>query len=203
MMKHSCLVVLLFLCIVFPSTRHATAQEATVEPEPAPILGATYSTTDGHFSVGFPKNWVLQSADSDVNKILIHMSGDFDALKYFPDRSDKFLSGNIIVSVAVFERSVLQYPNVTFDNTLDVLSLRKALPDVEPNWEYETLTALTINNQPAVQTDVKLADYADGYDLLIDLGDGLLARVTAYTRPGEVQGFNPLIQAIAASITHK
>lgn len=202
MKKVQLTLVILLLTVLLP-LNHIAAQDSTAEPDPIPVLGATYSTSDGHLSVSFPKEWVFLSHDSDVSGLLIHSSNDLDALKYFPERSDNFRVGMIFITVNVFERSVLQYPNVTFDNTLDVLSLRRALPDVEPNWEYDTLTAVIINNHPAVQTDVKLADYADGYDLLIDLGDGLLARVTAFTRPGELQGFNPLIQAIAASITHK
>ncbi len=201
-MKLSHTIFLTVLLAAFVLVMPTFAQEATIEPDSTPLLGATYSTADGHFSLNFPKNWVLQSVDSDVNNLLVHMSGDLDALKYFLDRSDKFLSGNIIVFVAVFERNVMHYPNVTFDNTVDVVLLRKALPNVEPGWEYEELTAVTINDRPAVQTNVKLGDYADGYDLLIDLGDGLLARINAYTRPDELQPFAPLIQAIAASVTY-
>ena len=82
-MKLSHTIFLTVLLAAFVLVMPTFAQEATTESDPTPILGATYSTADGHFSVNFPKNWVLQSVDSDVNKLLVHMSGDLDAVKYF------------------------------------------------------------------------------------------------------------------------
>lgn len=157
-------------------------------------------------SISYPQQWAQTTYDTTEKPGLnIRFSNEADTLKYFGALNRDFPSGDVVIIVRAYERYWLWFADNELDASLDIFPLRESMEKRSPEmYSDETgLTSTTINNYPAVQTYFRESDDIDGYDLLIDLGNGLIAQIYAYAPTGELQQWNSVVQAIAASISYK
>src|SRR5690242_1724355 len=128
-MKWTHWILLILVVATFSSLASVNAQESTLEPKPVPTLDATYTSDNGRIAISYPKNWaqtVYKDATTEPG-LNIRISNNADTLKYFGALNKTFPSGDVIITITVYERYWLGVADKGLDATLDILTLRKTL----------------------------------------------------------------------------
>lgn len=172
-----------------------TAQPTAVPPTEAsaPVLGETYTSADGRWTVSYPTGWVV--SDSIANIILLASS---------QATTDKTFSG------AAFNagEAAVQFGLNTRNNRDEEITAHVSSFAGGIGIPLGDAAALTIDERPAARVDgsndnrhlmVISTLFDDAVDVAVGTGDTYVDAVT-YTNPGEFAQMEPTLLAIIESI---
>lgn len=172
-----------------------------MHPQPAPSLelGQTYVSVDNHLSVSYPVGWVISDAHYAAPDMRIWIANSECARDFFLASDDYFAAGDFNIMINVLPITRL-FPNVkNFTDTDLEAAARMGLGSA---YEFDEPSFLSLNGRRSAKANFVLQHYAEGFNLVTDLSDGMILIVTLYTPRSEFALWEATALKIAESIKY-
>lgn len=178
--------------------------DAAVDQPAVLALTQHFASSDNLFAFDFPEEWVIKSHDSSTNRLDLSIATSPRVLVKDPVSHDnvKFAPGEFRLQIVSGERSaILENAKLTTDSTvLDLLTAY--LPNLnKTGGDFSAAESVSIGEYSAARTDFTVPDRADGSLLLIDMKD-IIVGITVFYAPGEVELWQPTLEAIFDSLAY-